>query len=876
MGKVIKANFDQLSGNEITTESRYQYDYGMILKFGGAVTLPQAYEVHFALDKTGDAVTQIGGADGVTVPDSMFTSGAPIYAWVYLHDSETDGYTQYTAIIPVIKRAAPSDLEPTPVQQSAIDQAIAALGVAVEQTAADVEATAANAENAQASAEAAANSAAEAAETAEGVETNVTAAQAAKAAAESARDRAVQAETAAASSETNAAASATAAGLSKTAAQTAETGAQASATAAANSASAALTSEENANGAMMSAYSDANRAETAATTATNAKTDAVSAKNAAVSAKTAAETAAGTATTKATAAANSATAAANSATAAAGSATEAATTAQGISEHLDQIDENTDAIEGLKEDLSTINSEGTVPTSEQMLSGNYTEDSAPYHFRKTASDNADREELEIVGGSVAWNQLVQTTSTSVTVTSGHKYYANINGIKTIGASTGTAISINDGTKDNVVDLTQALGSTIADHIYSLEQSTAGAGVALFKQMFPKDYYAYDAGSMQSVSGLQSHKTVGFNAWDEEWEAYSANQIRGKNKIKLISGATYYAKTPSMGVILYFKAQESDSANVGQVAVINNTFVVPANANYAVLYTNVNYGTTYKNDICINLSDLAKNGTYEPYDGHSYPLNPNGDLRGIFKIDSNGNLYADGDIYNEDGTVRRRFGIVDLGTLNWTRVEFAEGSESAYVFYTADIGIKKGYNNGNLAPMICSKYLTVSYYVASSTYKDLLDTDKSIAFGYNSGNRLNVRDDSYTDAATFKTAMSGVYLVYEKDTPTTEQADPYIGIQSCDPNGTEEFVSTGSVPVGHNTKYPDNMRAKLDGLPWNFASLIAPTESGYTATRNYTTGQLLIVNNVLYKATANIANGGTITPNTNVTATTLAEVISALS
>jgi hypothetical protein len=134
----------------------------MVLKFGGAVTLPQAYEVHFALDKTGDAVTQIGGADGVTVPDSMFTSGSPIYAWVYLHDGETDGYTQYTAIIPVIKRAAPSDQELTPVQQSAIDQAIAALGVAVEQTAADVETTTEKAAEAQASAEAAAASAAEA------------------------------------------------------------------------------------------------------------------------------------------------------------------------------------------------------------------------------------------------------------------------------------------------------------------------------------------------------------------------------------------------------------------------------------------------------------------------------------------------------------------------------------------------------------------------------------------------------------------------------------------------------------------------------------------------------------------------------------------
>ena len=31
-------------------------------------------------------------------------------------------------------------------------------------------------------------------------------------------------------------------------------------------------------------------------------------------------------------------------------------------------------------------------------------------------------------------------------------------------------------------------------------------------------------------------------------------------------------------------------------------------------------------------------------------------------------------------------------------------------------------------------------------------------------------------------------------------------------GTEEFVSTGIVPVGHNTRYPANLRDKLQHLP----------------------------------------------------------------
>ena len=134
------------------------------------------------------------------------------------------------------------------------------------------------------------------------------------------------------------------------------------------------------------------------------------------------------------------------------------------------------------------------------------------------------------------------------------------------------------------------------------------------------------------------------------------------------------------------------------------------------------------------------------------------------------------------------------------------------------------------------------------------------------------DESLADAIT-----DGTNTVYKLTTPTTETADPYTSPQIVDAYGTERYVDerTVAVPVGHVTKYPDNLREKLDGLPWDFSSLIAPTEKAYTATRNYTTGSLLIVNNVLYKATANIANGGTITPNTNCIATTLAEVISAL-
>ena len=123
-------------------------------------------------------------------------------------------------------------------------------------------------------------------------------------------------------------------------------------------------------------------------------------------------------------------------------------------------------------------------------------------------------------------------------------------------------------------------------------------------------------------------------------------------------------------------------------------------------------------------------------------------------------------------------------------------------------------------------------------------------------------------AIFKAAMSGVYLVYELATPTAETADPFQTPQICDKAGTEEYVTTGIVPVGHLTKYPEDLRAKIEGLPWNL-SMIAPIENGTTASQAYTTGQYFLHNDLFCKALTSIASGATFTLNTNYAVTTVA-------
>lgn len=128
---IIKATFNGIS-LETYTAPAYQYDVGMSIQFVG-LELPANYEVHFSNQVDGgEAKTVIGTSDTVAIPDSVFTSGAYVYAFVYLVDNETSGFTVYRATIPIKKRPAITDQTPTPEEAPVIAQAIALLNEATE------------------------------------------------------------------------------------------------------------------------------------------------------------------------------------------------------------------------------------------------------------------------------------------------------------------------------------------------------------------------------------------------------------------------------------------------------------------------------------------------------------------------------------------------------------------------------------------------------------------------------------------------------------------------------------------------------------------------------------------------------------------------
>lgn len=107
-------------------------------------------------------------------------------------------------------------------------------------------------------------------------------------------------------------------------------------------------------------------------------------------------------------------------------------------------------------------------------------------------------------------------------------------------------------------------------------------------------------------------------------------------------------------------------------------------------------------------------------------------------------------------------IVDLGTLTWG---YRSSGSSVAPYFHANYGEKIAYPGALYTypiDAVCSQYKVVVR--SGATFVDYtLCGDGGLSV-----DQIQVKDPRYTDAATFKTAMSGVQLCYELATPLTYQ------------------------------------------------------------------------------------------------------------
>lgn len=282
----------------------------------------------------------------------------------------------------------------------------------------------------------------------------------------------------------------------------------------------------------------------------------------------------------------------------------------------------------------------------------------------------------------------------------------------------------------------------------------------FSSLFNLPFYDYNQGTLIPFSG-NGIKTVGFNQWDEEWEsgrinsdgtkASSSTYIRSKNYIHIFPNTTYYRKSPNNIQPFYY------DGNMNFISYgfwgANLTFSTPNNAEYMLFHIDPTYGTTYKNDICINISDTERNGQYEPYTTSTLSL----PISTYFPT----GMKSAGDAYDEltPSKTIKRMDRIDLGSITYTRVE--SQTSGVYFFVGSfrsipDIKVKTNYDVWNIKTPMYETVPSANIYLGTAQNKTI--------GGYDA-RTVRIRDDSFTDATAFKNSLSGQYLIYEINTPT---------------------------------------------------------------------------------------------------------------
>jgi hypothetical protein len=362
------------------------------------------------------------------------------------------------------------------------------------------------------------------------------------------------------------------------------------------------------------------------------------------------------------------------------------------------------------------------------------------------------------------------------------------------------------------------GSVIADRIYAMEQATAGSGVAWIKSFgfFNNNYYATDEGSIQSAKP-SAHRTTGKNLinipdsikltgsnynviFNKDLNGY-ITESGSDGRTWSYSNSQYKFTLPKGSYKMIYDVGSSSSTNFDDIRILtdtNKTLIKLASTPFSqtgahtssifTLEQTTQLGLMLKIGISGNVRIMIvvstdTDTTYKSYEQWVYPL-ADTELRGIPKLDSNNNLYFDGDVYYPNGDVVRRYGVVDLGTLTWTY----DSTNTRF----STVGITSSAKA--LAVVICQKYTNDYSGITGST-------NNVCAVGQNKD--LFVRDTSYgTDATAFKTAMNGVYLIYELATPTKETVAGYTNPHTLIRKGAEEFIDnrTIALPVGHETEY----------------------------------------------------------------------------
>ena len=357
------------------------------------------------------------------------------------------------------------------------------------------------------------------------------------------------------------------------------------------------------------------------------------------------------------------------------------------------------------------------------------------------------------------------------------------------------------------------GATAGTYKFTLQlfdlTAMFGAGneptsVEEFEKMFPNDYYPYNAGEIVSA-GTTEIVEQGKNLFDlekcVELGLYYGFEIDTNKTLQIaLKGGKTCPTNVSFG-IAYIRGNTMANWLVTSQGVVetktDSSKMTDSTQIMVVCYPgNKETMQSIADAFDIMLVDgIYKSDTmpaYAPFHRNEYPI-----PEAIKALPGYG--WSAGTAKNYVDYENKRYvqcvNSVDLGTLNWTST-LSTIDNSISIFISDDLNMNNRGNSG-----LCSQY----DFVTSSIDTIIVKKDKFFYY-----NPLNIAfiNKSYTDAAAFKQAMSGVMLYYELATPivtdiSTLIPDDFLRNIEVEAGGSVTFKNSNDnyhIPVPSEEEY----------------------------------------------------------------------------
>lgn len=368
-------------------------------------------------------------------------------------------------------------------------------------------------------------------------------------------------------------------------------------------------------------------------------------------------------------------------------------------------------------------------------------------------------------------------------------------LKIVNSASGNAIALKDSAKDKLVNL-KLFGKTTQDGTPTpdapIDLVSVGDSGSFEVGVYGKNLF--DSAQLLKASGWNESNGVYSGSHSSLNSAFGGN-TNGFNILKFKENTQYtlslYACENDDGIAQFsFYYTDGTSAFVRISGTTMTKYTLTSGVGKTISKVIGTYATGSGSILSvkdIQLEEGAVATPYEPCNKQSITFTDT--LRGVGEVADERNFAK--------GVKTQRFGIVDLGTLNWFLGKYND------LFYARFSQAK------NFCLGLCEKYP-----VEQSNFKN----DKIMYHAYSYYvDCLNIKDSSYTDAETLKADLSGTMFVYELaepiETPLTEtELNAYRHLMTNKGNTTILSEADMEVDYVADTKlYIDNKIAELTAL-----------------------------------------------------------------